>query len=361
MGNTLHSWFAIAAMATMVSACGRAEAGGARYSHEQCRRVALIGVDGAPIIGAEDLALDADNDRLFVSAYDRRATERAAKRKTGAPPNGGVYALPLEKLFDRRAEEANVSSLAAPADFAGGLRPHGLYYDAANKELVFINRTYARDGRKWRMTPQLQRIGANGEMFIGEAKTAPCAANDIVNHDGQILTSFDHASCGFGGGLEDIFRLKRSGYANEHGVVFDKAAFANGIAKLGNGDVVLAATRENALLVVNAENGDVRRRIKLPGGPDNLTLAADGGIVAATHPKMLKLAFNRKLGWGRAPSRIVKADTETGEVEVLFDDPEGALFSAATAAIQTESGLVAGSVTDEGLLVCRDEDGAARP
>ena len=65
------------------------------------------------------------------------------------------------------------------------------------------------------------------------------------------------------------------------------------------------------------------------------------------------MALHRRLGIGRAPSRIIKANPQTGAVEILFDDPDGALFSAATVAVEWAGALIAGSVTDEGLLVCR--------
>jgi hypothetical protein len=167
-----------------------------------------------------------------------------------------------------------------------------------------------------------------------------------------VVTSFDHGSCGLGAGFENVFGLKRSGVARRGETLFDKALFANGLAHRQNGDLVMAATREDALLTLGddfAETG----RIAIPGGPDNLTIADDGDIVAAVHPSLFKLMLTRKFGLGAAPSRIVKADPETGAVEILFDDPKGALFSAATVAIETENGLAAGSVTDEGLLVCQ--------
>lgn len=353
MEKTQLKTIAVVALALGAAACAEEKIGQARYDADACRRVALIDASGLAVRGAEDLALDFEGGRLFVSAYDRRAVEKAAGRKSAPPPSGGVYAIPLDALFDSETNEVQVASLAAPGDFTGGLRPHGLHYDAANNELLFINRTYMRDGRKWRMTPKLQRIGANGEMFVGEASAAPCAANDVLVAGERVFTTFDHASCGFGAGLEDIFRLKRSGFADEKGAVFKNAAFANGIARLPDGGVVIAATRENALLAMEDGNEIVKKRVKLPGGPDNVTIAYDGGVVAAVHPKMLKLAFNRKFGWGRAPSRIVKANAATGAVDILFDDPEGALFSAATAAVETPRGFVAGSVTDEGLLVCQ--------
>jgi len=65
--------------------------------------------------------------------------------------------------------------------------------------------------------------------------------------------------------------------------------------------------------------------------------------------------FARRLGIGAAPSRIVEADPSTGRVDILFDDPKGKTFSAATVAVETRDGLIAGSVLDEGVLVCHSE------
>ncbi|WP_375203250.1 hypothetical protein [Hyphococcus sp.] len=345
------------AAALLIAGCGAKEdIGPVQYGLEDCRRVALVdAVSGEPVRGAEDLALDLERGRLFVSAYDRRAVEKAARKKRDALPQGGVYAIAIETLFDPQTEKVTVASLAAPGDFAGGLRPHGISYDEQNHELIFINRTYERQGRRWRMVPHLQRIGANGEMFVGAPSPAHCAANDVAAGEGGVVTTFDHASCGLGGGVENLFSLKRSGLADENGPLFSKAVFANGVARLENGEVAMAATREGAILLLEpSQKGfSERTRLTLPGNPDNVTISAEDDIIAALHPSLIKLAMARKFSLGRAPSRIVVADPETGAVSVLFEDAKGEVFSAATAAVKTQLGLVAGSVLDEGLLVCR--------
>lgn len=345
---------AFLALAGLVASCAREDIGAARYGADDCRRVALVdAATGAAVRGAEDLALDLEGGRLFVSAYDRRAVEKAAARKAATLPQGGLYAVSLGVLFDPQTDEVKTASLANPADFAGGLRPHGVSYDPENHELVFVNRTYAREGRAWKMTPRLQRIGANGEVYVGAPRAVHCAANDVAADGQRVFASFDHGSCGVGAGLENVFGLKRSGVARDGETLFGNARFANGLARRSNGDLVMAATREDALIVLDGEAFSERARIALPGGPDNLTLADDGGVIAATHPSLFSLMLNRKFGARTAPSRIVKADIESGVVDILFDDPSGKIFSAATAAVETEAGLVAGSVTDEGLLVCR--------
>lgn len=354
MGKTQLRLAILALAPLLASSCAREEIGAAKYAADDCRRVTLIDADtGEAVRGAEDFAIDAENSRLFISAYDRRAVEKAARKKRDALPQGGLYAVTLADLFNPRIEKLTSASLVAPSDLAGGLHPHGLSYDAANHELVFINRTYLRVGRKWKMVPHLQRIGANGEIFVGKPQQAPCAANDVAVDEQGSVASFDHGSCGFGAGIENVFGLKRSGVSRDGETLYGKAGFANGLAYGASGDLFMAATREKALVVLGRDGLAETARIAVPGGPDNLTIGYDGGIVAAAHPSLTKLMFNRKFGFGAAPSRIIKANPETGHVDILFDDPKGKLFSAATVAIETQSGLAAGSVTDEGLLVCQ--------
>ncbi len=340
----------------VVSGCGQQDLPTAQYAGEQCRRVALIDTEsGHQLRGVEDIEIDRQTGRLFLSAYDRRAVEKAARKRAATLPHGGIYTVSLDQLFNAGEEAVRVTPIVSPDDIGGGLRPHGLSYDASNDELVFINRTYQRINDRWIETPRLQRIGANGEIFVGVAEDSPCAANDVLVTEQQIFTSFDHGACNWREPLEDIFNLKRSGLASNHsGAVFNEAAFANGLTRTQNGDIVLAATRENALLLMAEQSNGVETvsRIELPGGPDNLSISYDGGVVAATHQNLMRLMFNRKLGLGKAPSRIVKANPTTGTVDILMDDPSGALFSAATIAVESKRGLVAGSVTDHGVLVC---------
>ncbi|MEL7489046.1 MAG: hypothetical protein AAGJ87_17765 [Pseudomonadota bacterium] len=161
---------------------------------------------------------------------------------------------------------------------------------------------------------------------------------------------------GTGAAAEDIFALKRSGVARDGEAVFDAARFANGLARTRRGDLVLAATRDKALVVLmqTTDGFGEARKIALPGGPDNLTEAADGGVIAAVHPSLLRMGLHRKAGIGGAPSRVVKADVGNGDVSLLFDDRKGALFNGATVAVETNDTLIVGSATDDGVLVCRN-------
>lgn len=346
----------IATAALLAAAgCAGEAAEGAKYAADDCRRVSLIDeATGQKIVGVEDFALDTAGERLFLSAYDRRAVEKAVRKKAFSVPEGGVYRLDWRAVVAGEREVA-AAPIVRSADMRGGLRPHGIDYDAGAGEVVFINRAYQRLNGRWRMTASIERAGAEGEAFVGARAAAPCAANSVLSDSAGLLISYDHDACDWRAGLEDALTLKRSGVAAEDGyALFDKAAFANGVTRSDAGELVLAATREKSLLVLTqtAKGLAEDRRIDLPGGPDNLKPAEGHSVIAAVHPSLMRMGLHRRLGLGRAPSRIVRADLESGAVEILFDDPAGDLFSAATVAAERRGALVAGSVTEEGLLVC---------
>ncbi|HRX40166.1 MAG: hypothetical protein R3C54_02090 [Parvularculaceae bacterium] len=347
---------AVLVIAAMAAGCAEKPVGEAKYQANDCRRVALVdSTSGEAIRGAEDLTVDLENQRLFVSAYDRRLVERAARRGEPVIPEGGVYQVSLG-AFSSGADEADAWPVAPAGEFTGGLHPHGISYNAEAGEIAFINRAYVRVKGAWKMVPQIERVGVNGEAIVSGAGKTPCAANNVLDEGGAALITFDHERCDWRGGLEDALSLRRSGVADDKGDrLFDRALFANGIARAGDGRIALAATRENALLLMKQEGDKLKltQRVRLPGGPDNLTVSSDGGIVAAVHPSLMAIGLNRRLGVGKAASRIVKIDPETGAVEILFNDPHGELFSAATVAAEWNGGLILGSVTDEGLLFCK--------
>ncbi|GMG81271.1 hypothetical protein LNKW23_04840 [Paralimibaculum aggregatum] len=135
--------------------------------------------------------------------------------------------------------------------------------------------------------------------------------------------------------------------------------YPNGLAEFpyaGAPHLAVAETRARRVTLLPAAGpggAADRQHIDLPGAPDNLMPAPGGRVLAALHPSLLRLALYR-FGWrSRAPSRLVAIHPADGRVEMLYDDPSGRRFSAATVGHLTGAGiLVAGSVRDAGLLVC---------
>ncbi len=339
-----------------LSACAQEEARDPLYAHDQCRRVAILEADTRrPIIGAEDLAFDAEADRLIISAYDRRSVERAATSGAETIPEGDLYFVELSALAGD-TEEMALQPVVERGSVAGGLRPHGISFDPATKQISVVNRVYDSAGGGWRMRPRIDRFGADGALTTVESPALHCSANDLTTLDGETLVSFDHAGCGWRAVLEDIAATRKSGLATLAGEeLFVGARHANGVIATLDGDIALAATRDRAVLLLSANGGEfaLTKKIHTPGGPDNLTLSDDGSIIAALHPSLMAIGAQRRLGVGKAGSRIVRIDLSSGRNVLLFDDPKAELFSAATAAIEVDGTLVAGSVLDAGLLVCK--------
>jgi hypothetical protein len=346
----------------VLSACTQKVDGEALYSANECRRVAIIDeATGVPIVGAEDLAYDPVSGRVFISAYDRRKVEKEAAKNAFEISQGGIYAAPLSSLAGDSAS-LTLASIVAREGVAGGLRPHGVDFDPETREISFINRSYQRINGKWTMAPQIERADADGAVIVSTSGAARCSANDVVTLGSQTLVSFDHAHCGWRGGVEDMLDAHDSGIDAADGEeVFEGASHANGVTVTAGNQLALAATRDEALYILDSdgEKFSLERKISLPGAPDNLTTTKDGEVVAALHPSLIAIGLQRRLGLGRSGSRIVKVDPETGATALLFEDASAKLFSAATAALEIGDTLVIGSVADRGLVVCKRSETAS--
>ncbi len=355
-GSRSGALWAIVMAAGSLTACARALDETPAYSIDQCRRVALVDPGtGASIIGGEDLALDPDGRRILVSAYDRRGVEHAIAKNRDSLAEGGIYALPIEALAGGATMISPVS-LIDPNSVAGGLRPHGVSYDPARREIAFVNRGYQKVDGRWRLNVEIERADADGALFNAPGQAPRCASNDLAPAGERLVVSFDHADCGWRAAFEDLIAAKGGGVTiSSGGAEFVGVRYANGVAALGDTRFALASTRDREVLVLReAESGlAVEKSISTPGGPDNLNLAPDGRIIAALHPSLFAIGAQRRLGLGRSASRIVSIDPASGDTRLLFDDPKAEIISAASSAIETDGLLVIGSALDVGIAVCR--------
>lgn len=327
----------------------------ARYLATDCRRVPITTPDG-PLAGAEDIALSADGRLLYISAYDRLAVETAVELGE-PPPEGGLYVVRvnhLDRIGDVSAELA-IEAMRIPR----GLRPHGI--DVSGDRIAVVNRGFSRTGEPGTDILLLTAEGRDGTLTLDRRieNTGFCAANDLVLAGRRIFVTLDRGTCP-GWSYDERFGIASRGRVldvalpGEGGVrlMLEGLSFPNGIEVLEGaaGGTVVAETRGRRLLRADAGRWV---GIPLPGGPDNLSIDAEGMVIAAVHPNLTKLGLYR-YGWtDSAASRIVRVDPATGAVEVLFDDPAGELYSAASSALFAGQLLVAGSVRDEGLLICR--------
>ena len=333
---------------------------------ETCRTVPVVSAtDGAPIVGIEDIARA--DDTLVFSAYDRWAVDAAMAAGAAAVPPGGLYTVPVTDIAG--ADRV----VATPVAIEPALRPHGIDVWAApdGTTTVFaVDRPAQRDGvGRWVTTPNVVRFTLDGNRAVAVRRLdhpGLCRANDLaaLSADRAAVT-LDQTACG-GPGLM-LERIARPDGGRVIGVHLPQAAdgqitetpdahgfrFANGIAQLADGRLIVAESRGMRLTILDVDTGS-RTAIPLPGGPDNLSLAPDGTVLAAVHPRLLVMAAYRNAvaGITRAPSRIVAIDPATGAVTTVFADPFGRLFAAASVAVWVGDDLIAGSVQDAGLLIC---------
>ncbi|WP_454017519.1 hypothetical protein [Azospirillum sp. Marseille-Q6669] len=302
-----------------------------------CRTVSVT-ADDAPVIGIEDMALDAARGQAVLSAYDRRAGT-----------TGGLHLLNLQSLD---------APTVAVVPLATGLRPAGIDLRAepdGARSLLAISRH--DDG-----TATVERFRLDGATLTHQGTiTSPllCRANDVAFLDRErFLFTSSHGGCGWSAVIEDNVFGGRHGFVgfvdnNNARVLIGGIGFANGLLPDEAKDrLIVAATREEALLVYRLSDPKAPpERLALSGGPDNLTMAPDGRLLVALHPSPFRLALHR-YGWpggAAAPTRV--AALGPAGTEILLDE-DGRRFSAATVALPWNGRLIVGSVTAPGLLVC---------
>jgi hypothetical protein len=312
----------------------------ARFAPEDCRRIAVTDtVSGRAIVGIEDMELLPDRDTLILSAQDRLTREW----RPDEAPEGGLYEVSLTRLA---GGQPWATPIIRPDAVTCGLFPHGIAVSDDGERLAFINR--ARDG-----TVSIIAGALTPGAFSPRATRADplfCRANDLMFSGGgsmELRVTLDRESCGLswadlkpGSMTGRVISVGLGGAATPK-IEETGLAFANGIAGL-----YVAETRGSRL------HHRLDRPVELPGGPDNLTWDPFGGLIAALHPSLYRLAAYRYGYHDTAPSRIVRVDLDR-IVEVLFDDPGGKVFSGASVAVLADDILVAGSMRDAGLLVCR--------
>lgn len=306
----------------------------ALYQAGDCRRIDLVDIDtGQKVTGAEDLALLPDGDSLIISAHDRFDE---------GLPNGGLYRVSLWSIRD--AEAYSVKNLIGDASEGPPFRPHGIAVSRDGTRLAVINRTRPGaavieigdlEGDQWTATKRL-------------TGSSLCRANDLnfVNADVETLEiTLDREACGTG--ISDLLPGSTTGRT----AIWDGGrlqisrsglSFPNGIY-----GPFVAETRKNRILRPAGEP------VRLPGGPDNLNREKGRKYIVAMHPSLRRLWLYLNGMWPSSASRLARIDMLSSEVDVLFDDPTGTLFSAATSAIFAKNMLIAGSVGDRGLLICQ--------
>ncbi|TVR98221.1 MAG: hypothetical protein EA406_07520 [Rhodospirillales bacterium] len=373
----------------MLAGCGDHGAAETELASD-CRRLLLTdSVTGRPIAGVQDLAVDREAGIAWLPAQDRWQVEAAARTGADDLPEGGLYWLALD-ASSLTGGQATVVDAARAFKADRPFHPHGIDLfvgDDGRRTLFVVNRRYVRDGGdgrrpRWVMDPSIEVFDVHGTALhhrLTVEGPLVCQANGIVGvASDRFYVSNDTGACSARGRwLELVAGLDRASVVRvvleggEDGpritTVAEGIRFANGLA-VNDEHLYVAATRANAILVFRrdrlqeapAEAPDAVFR--LGTGPDNLMWDGAGGLLAASHPSLFRLALYRYRWWpgAIAPSHVVRVDPRDGSVQQIYRSREQPpLLSAATVAAVYDDRLIMGSVTDTGLAVCRYAAGEA--
>ena len=306
------------------------------------------------IAGPEDFEVDATHDAIIVSSTNRRAP------KTAPDPHDGLYAL---KFSDLTAAPVKLDGV--PKDF----HPHGisLYRDPRGEEtLMAVN--HRQDGSQaveiFGLTYDNGAVKLTSRSSIGGGLLI--SPNDLsaVGPD-RFYVSNDHVTkTALGRFAEDYLVWPHADLLYFNGINFripvQRMAFPNGVYVTPDGThLYVAVTNERRLIAMSREPffGNLTEigSLSLPMRPDNISADAQGRLIIAGHPSLIRVDQFRADPSKPSPSEVLrisldKAGVPTG-YETLFAD-DGGLIGASSSAAVVGKKLIIGSVLDDKLLIC---------
>ncbi len=342
------------------------------YPLLSCKRVTLS-YAGNVLTGIEDMAYDRLQDRLFLSAYDRRKAQI-----------GGIYTLDPQNF--NAVKKLDINPHLTPHGIDLSRHGNTLYLSVIDRDLGDRKKLSARirqfrlnlENDKWVEIDLPAQAGAfcNANDLISWPGTESDTQSDTPQYQASLYVTSDHTACSKQGrNRENIFMSDSASvmhYRPDRNTPVQTSVsglyFANGVAmhktSTPNTDslnLYIAETRKKRLSLYNHDKkGELilNRHIALPGGPDNLSLSfaetstdtnTPPTLWAALHPNLFKFALFRAGFKKQAPSRV--AHINPNNQAEIFDIPKG-IISGATTALAIKDKLYLGAAFDEALAVC---------
>ncbi len=302
------------------------------------------------VVGVEDIAVDPNTGRAFLSICDRRAVAE------GKPADGGIYAYDVNRpgAVPVRIDTGRL------VDF----QPHGISLLFREHEAIALYVVNHGEGRH-----AIECFEVNG-LRLDHRKTISgpqlVSPNDVAAVGAErFYVTNDHGSRGhFTKAVEDYLGLRRSSVVYYDGSRFTTVAanigYANGIA-LGPKArrVFVAATTEGTLRVYDrdATSGalTLRQTIDCGTAVDNVDVDIAGAVWIGAHPKPLKFMLHARSAAHRSPSEVLRLVVEpSGRVasDSVFLD-SGARLSGSSVGAVYGNRLLIGSVFESFFLDCR--------
>ncbi|MFN9936020.1 MAG: SMP-30/gluconolactonase/LRE family protein [Hyphomonadaceae bacterium] len=319
-------------------------------------------VDIAGMPGAEDMAIDRTNGRIFVSSDDRRATAQAK------PVPGAIYSVPVDGL-------ANPPPLK---DLTGGqpaaFHPHGTsLFRAVDGKVTLMVVNHPKGAMDYSgTTVEVFDAQADGSLKLRRTVAVPglTRINDIVATGANSFYATSESDLERGSLSESLSLITgddRTGaiwyFDGSAGKKLDSGlGFANSLALSNDGKTLYAsATMSRSIFLYDRDptSGAIKRRdAALVGtGIDNLDVDPEGILWMAAHPKMLSFIQHAGNAAKPSPSQILILEPSPagkgGKIDQVYlrDGTDG--FSGASVAIRSGTNMVLGSVFEKSVRVCQ--------
>jgi arylesterase/paraoxonase len=132
--------------------------------------------------------------------------------------------------------------------------------------------------------------------------------------------------------------------------------YANGVNMSADGKTLYATeflARKVTVYDRNAETGALKRTksIKVNTGPDNIEVASDGALWIGGHSKVFDFLKHVEDPSAVAPSHVIRVNPDSGAVEDMLIDTNGAINASSVGAVFDDA-LIVGSVFDDHVMVC---------
>ena len=132
--------------------------------------------------------------------------------------------------------------------------------------------------------------------------------------------------------------------------------YANGVNVSADGETLYVSEllrRRIRLFDRDAETGALKKgkAIRVNTAPDNIEVAADGALWIGGHSKIFDFLKHVEDPAAIAPSHVIRVNPETGLVDDILYDGQGAINASSVAAASGET-LIVGSVFDDHVMLC---------
>lgn len=327
------------------------------------RTVTPHGFDGCTRIdgftGSEDAVFDAATGLVLFSSQDFRSLEAEA------PRDGTIFG------WD---PASSASPRAIAHDLGAPLHPHGLGLFVApdGTRLLFVVNHPTRTSS---VVESFELMGGPSLKHL-RTFTAPefISLNDVapVGPDRFYVTIDAGTRAGTIARLAETFlRLPWSGLGYFDGtraqIVASGMRYANGVAVSSDGATVFVSESTGRRLMAfsrDVTSGQLTLVVEqlTESGLDNLSIAPDGAVWIAAHPKMLDFLGHAKDPKHHSASQVFRARLDVANAKFLIDEralDDGAVISGSSVALPLPSGrVVVGSVFEPHALSCAITAGA---